>query len=791
MIKRTQTAILAFIIGVISSIAQTASVGDWKIYTSFDGVDRIVATPEKYYYLSDGSLFSYDYKQDETYAYTTQNKLNDTEIDNIFYNPANRYLAVTYMNGNIDLLYDNGKTVSMSDIRDAIMSTSKRINYITFGQNRIYVATEFGIVIFDDQRHCVVESGIYNTPVKVFTRLGDYYLIGCNDRFRYMKADRRINSLNNFKEIFYSINLAIQPVGDNALIASAQLKFYDSVIRLYKFDFENGTADFTIVQDNFEAYYIDPADNGYCISGTDRVMLLDKEGKPTLNTPFSHYPAAIWKESDGMMAACNNGIAKFAYENGTWQQEGESFTPGTINLKSVDMLRFDNWGNLYMTGITDSRYLDTGSTARTPINRLNADGTIEDLEPVNLTFPIQINVSVPDDKKLWNNTSLTPHPSLQGQFYVSNYFQGLSIHHDNEILETYIDINSPIEKWWGCTAMGTTFDDKGNLWALINYDKDPSLYFIPADKTSGPTKEDWVPVSLKGFKTEKDARILYGKKSKAIIITTSRYDSPVVVYDTKGTESLNDDTFSVIGRFVDQDGRDFFSNRHPAMFEDENGHIWLGTSDGVIIINNPKALAANPQTPVTRVKVSRNDGTNLADYLLSGETVLAIDADNANRKWIATKENGVYLVSDDGTKIIDHFTTDNSPLPSNSVHSIACDPESNSIYFGTPAGLAQYSSTASPARADFSEVVAYPNPVRPDFTGWITIKGLMENSLVKIADAAGNVIFTTRSEGGMAMWDGCNSAGQRAKTGVYYVFASSGSESSSTTGAVTKIMIVN
>ncbi len=82
-----------------------------------------------------------------------------------------------------------------------------------------------------------------------------------------------------------------------------------------------------------------------------------------------------------------------------------------------------------------------------------------------------------------------------------------------------------------------------------------------------------------------------------------------------------------------------------------------------------------------------------------------------------------------------------------------------------------------------------PNPVRPDYSGWITISGLMENSLVKIADTAGNVICTGRSEGGNFSWDGCDSTGRRVRTGVYYVLASQNQQGNS--GIVAKFMVVN
>jgi hypothetical protein len=145
-------------------------------------------------------------------------------------------------------------------------------------------------------------------------------------------------------------------------------------------------------------------------------------------------------------------------------------------------------------------------------------------------------------------------------------------------------------------------------------------------------------------------------------------------------------------------------------------------------------------------------------------------------------------VNESGTEILEHYTASNSILP-NQVYSVACDPNSNKVYFGSASGLMEYSSTTAPGQSSYDDVYAYPNPVRPDYTGWITISGLMDNSLVKIADAAGNVFHQGVSNGGMYTWDGCNAKGERVKTGVYYVFASQNA-SGSASSCVTKIMVV-
>lgn len=159
-----------------------------------------------------------------------------------------------------------------------------------------------------------------------------------------------------------------------------------------------------------------------------------------------------------------------------------------------------------------------------------------------------------------------------------------------------------------------------------------------------------------------------------------------------------------------------------------------------------------------------------------------------NHKWIAAAGSGLYRVNEDGTQILDHFTTENSDIPSDNVMSIYPDPNSNKVYVGTDIGLSILHSTSAPAKSNYKEVYAYPNPVTPDYTGYITITNLMKDSQVKIADAAGRTFFEATSDGGSVVWDGCDSSGHRVKSGVYFVYAFQKNGSDAT---VTKIVVVN
>ena len=191
----------------------------------------------------------------------------------------------------------------------------------------------------------------------------------------------------------------------------------------------------------------------------------------------------------------------------------------------------------------------------------------------------------------------------------------------------------------------------------------------------------------------------------------------------------------------------------------------------------------------TQVKVPRNDGTNYADYLLAGANINCIAVDGGGRKWFGTANNGVYLISADNMEQLQHFTTNNSPLLSNNVESIAINPASGQVFFGTENGLCSYVSNATETNTEMTKdnVWAYPNPVKPDYTGYITVTGLTYNAQVKITTSNGVVVNEGRSNGGSYQWDGCDKNGKRVASGVYMVHTAT---SEGNKGIVCKIAIV-
>jgi hypothetical protein len=174
--------------------------------------------------------------------------------------------------------------------------------------------------------------------------------------------------------------------------------------------------------------------------------------------------------------------------------------------------------------------------------------------------------------------------------------------------------------------------------------------------------------------------------------------------------------------------------------------------------------------------------------LLENEKITCMVVDGSNRKWIGTEKGGVFLISADGSQQIQNFNIDNSPLLSNTIFSIAINSESGEVFIATDEGLVSYRGDATDGTDVYGKVYAFPNPVRPNYTGPIAIKGLLRDADVKITDIAGRIVYQTKANGGTAVWNGNDFNGERARTGVYLVFSTN---SDGTQTNVTKIMLVN
>lgn len=199
MSKRILAFITIIAYSCLGLMRAQLAVGNWQIYSSIGDPVKVIDTEERVYFVSGISLFNFDKVTEEVEAYNKNNRLNDTEVSSIYYNHDKNYLVVVYANSNIDILYDNGKVYNIPDIKNAIMTASKTINDVKFYDNRIYMATDFGIVVLNDEKYEVSESYNYGQKVNLVGACNNYWFMVTSNAIYYIESDAVKYNLDNWK----------------------------------------------------------------------------------------------------------------------------------------------------------------------------------------------------------------------------------------------------------------------------------------------------------------------------------------------------------------------------------------------------------------------------------------------------------------------------------------------------------------------------------------------------------------------------------------------------------------
>lgn len=807
MIKKL-LILLTFMLPLV--VQAQLAVGSWKIYSPFINVEDIAETGTYIYFVSAGSVFRYDKETAEVEALTKVNLLNDVDAKNIYSDPDAKSVIVVYSSGNMDRLSDNGKVVNMPDIKNANSVGSHNINDIAFKGDDFYVATDFGLVVYNNSKNEVRETVFTPKEVMHVDASSQFVAMGFKEGALYVApSDINIKNLSDFK--VFDLGMA----DCHGLIAKGDKLYWciwGEIFRIYNIDINTGTfgIDAQIEVDgqnqgiwgcnNWKIYR---GSHGYDYVFNDGgIFTFDEDGKvsklSSAKVPatsvllYGGDPGSVW-EGD------SNGLRQMDYSSADPVAIGGYIKGSDLPLKQIHAMYTGQSGKIYLYGLDQNSTLNAYYDRSQPSTVLTLEnGEFKDVAGKEVDFE-NGNSGVRGPNAMRRTHRLCEDPQDPDAYYIGSFFEGVYHIKDNKQLHKYYTTSAGFGMTvnYACNLYDVGVDNYGNLWAYNcrgnAADNTERIFVLPSESRNKETTvpSDWKGFSIKGKTSDNwENFILSCRKSNYMIITLGKYEKDFVIIDSRNTPSPSDDRLIVVDTQIDQDGKEFDSTIGlTCVAEDNNGRLWFGSEKGVYEITDISKVTSNVAT-IKRMKVARNDGTNLADYLLENVTVSGIAVDAANKKWISTIGSGVYLVSENGDRILEHYTVDNSILPSNHVYSVACDPASNKVYFGTPNGLVEYSSTTSPAADSYSDVYAYPNPVRPDYTGWITVTGLMDNSLVKIADANGNVFHQGRSEGGMFVWDGCNSAGERVKTGVYYVLASQNATGTAS-ACVTKIMVIN
>lgn len=351
---------------------------------------------------------------------------------------------------------------------------------------------------------------------------------------------------------------------------------------------------------------------------------------------------------------------------------------------------------------------------------------------------------------------------------------------DNSILQGAIDRGRELGNDY-ILVNGLAYDSEGNLWVLNNQTKKENLIRVSKDgKMTSFSKPELMKDGI-GLSGLSQMRL---DSHNLLWFCNDHWIQPgLFSYDSK-TDKLNTYT-----RFVNEDGSNIEITAVHCWAEDLDHNIWIGTTAGPLLLQRSE-MNEKDNYHFIQVKVPRNDGTNLADYLLSGLDITAIAVDGGGRKWFGTKGNGAYLISADNMTQLQHFISTDSKLLSDNIQSISINDVTGEVFFATDKGLCSYMSDATKAvdSPDNETTYAYPNPVKPGYTGPITIVGLSLNANVKIVTTNGVLVSEGTSNGGTFVWDGKDKNGKRVASGVYMVQSAN---ENGDNGTVCKLSIIN
>lgn len=812
---------------------KVAAAGEWRVHSTFDDdVSHVFVTPERIYMLGmaipysktkiinakkQHFLFSYDIEGDEMQNYTSDNRLSRTVVSAAEYNPDRGYLLVVYDNYDIDLLFDDGTKKNIPSYKSASVSHSKDINSITFDpeRNRAYLSTAFGYVSINDEKGEIAESRIYNTPVESVCRLGDSILLLASGRLLAADASAPRLGMSDYKSVAeVKDGKRLLPMSDTYCVAIAG---NDPGTDIYRIDAASGN----IISSHWLTRNIVNIENvkeGYTVATDGNLIWLKPDG--------SHESLELHPDDKGSAVATVNmreiwigtprkGLRSKNYDQASqvWTLTRDYMRPNAAAPYSASAMAYvPEYGMLVPNHGRNWVFTDKTQAQPLLLSGLK-NGEWSNYSPA-YTNPEQTKIM--EDP---NGAAVDPDNS--SLIYFGSYIDGIVrldlsnprniLHmarpgHPTSKLPGFIAIVP--DQYGGdfdalCHFSDPQFDSAGNLWSSYNDANAQkngaklTLYYWPAENRRATTDvssfQPWKVFEVKGYSPHNQDMLLPLRRTPNMLVYASNKSGfPITLIDHGGTlEDTSDDRVVAMGQDLrDDEGKSLDRQHIYAIFEDQSsGLVWIGHDTGVFTFR-PESIFEN-DTDVKLIKVARNDGTNLADYLFANVAVYGITADSAGRKWFSTGGAGLVCTSPDGRTIIAEYTAENSDIPDNTVYVARYNPQNNSMLVSTAAGLAElYLSGMPTGGTDMSSVRVYPNPVRPDYYGFVTIDGLADNALVKIVDASGNLVKELdRASGGQTQWDTTNLNHNKVGSGVYYVMASAGDDSTSM-AKVAKLLVV-
>jgi hypothetical protein len=752
--KNFSFIIFLFLFSDLLAQEYTARIGEWTLHNDFAYGQKVVEVKNRIFCQPRSGLFYLSKEDNSLTTLTKLNGLSDMEIMTMRYDADDDLLLIAYKNTMLDILKDNA-IISISDIYRKSIPGKKIINDIFFKDHKAYISCSFGIVVYDLIRQEVKETyseiGAGGKQVEVYGTTTDAGYIYAATQDGILKASlSSINLLDFHSWTLIKTGVAKKITAFNQAIYS----YIDS--NLYKYEGGNWTTYLDSLSKSIKS--IETCYDKLVICSDKGIYIIDKNYQVDYRSEKGANFSIIDKDGNAWYVLNFYGLIR------------------DDKIKPVSFLPNGPWTNKPW----DMQY--TGKTLWVIYGALD-DSWAPTFHEGSLSFYAPYY----SDKR-WNNKSggfnpgfdkfsdlitIAVDPSNE-HVYMGSFGYGLVEYYNDQILNIYSKDNSSLLAASGgfdtntVIVSGLAFDNENNLWISnrLAYNQLSVKYH------TGKWKSFYVG---QGVNKNVSKLIVDDFNQKWILL---QKEDGILVFDENQPANKN---YKKLTTGVGNGNLPI--NNVNSITKDLDGKVWIGTDEGVAVFYDPSLIFSKYNFDAQKIWVDNGDNSG---YLLTTEAVTSIAVDGANKKWLGTKR-GVWYVSSDGSKIIYNFTTKNSPLPSDYIRDITIDPKSGDVFFATDKGIASFRGTATEGEESPNNVYAFPNPVRPDYQGPIAIRGLARESIVKITDVTGNLVFETKSEGGQAIWDGRNFSGESVRSGIYLVMSANEEGKKS---CITKILII-
>lgn len=739
----------------VSLSAQNVAVGEWRDHLPYSTVIDVAVTPDLIYAATPYSLFYYDVPKWEVVRFSTVQGLSDIGISSIEYSASYKTLVISYSNANIDLVLPDSSVFNIPDIKRKNIPGNKTINNININGRYAWLSCGFGIVIVDLQKKEIKDTYYIGADgaqvnVKDIEFLNDtVYASSDEGIFTASLNSSNLAYFGNWSKMSTPVangNFEMIEAFSGKLFACLKQSVYDDDTT---YIYENGSWQKFLPYTAVETRGICVSNGKLLMCGYNYVQIFDaalnSQGTIYVYGDLVPMPNCAEYTSDGtflFIGDQNYGLVK------TWNLWGTevirpagpfsalAFTISTNGeaIATVTGGYNESWGNLFRHGEVSVFSNDSWNS--------------------NYGFV------TPGMDSLFDMVSVQTDPSNPDHIFAGSYGKGLVEILDNQIKNVYNTTNSTLTPVSLVPSMvnvaGLQYDSDGNLWITTT----GNSKFLTVLKPDGQ------------FKTFNLSPYSFSSGTSPVIdqngykwIALPRSEGVFVFNDNNTIDITSDDHYH---KLTTAEGSGALpSLRVECVAVDKDNEIWLGTDAGIAVIYNPTNIFEGGDYDAQQILV---DVDGYVQPLLESERVKCIAVDGANRKWIGTEKAGVFLVSEDGTEEIYHFTSSDSPLLSDDINGIAIMPESGEVFFATSEGIISFRGTATEPKNSLDSVLVFPNPVMSDFNGYVSVSGLIDNGWVTITDIYGTLIYKTRAMGGQAVWNCLDMSGDRPATGVYLVF---------------------